>query len=408
MDHSHLLAAEASPADPGAHGLAPGLEGRCVLEICRVPFVGGAERIALNSAQAVRGGGGRAIIACPPGGHLEATVALEGLEGRSIAALSGRRGPAADLARALWATLRNREVLSALVAQERVDLVHAHHPIGAYQAAQAARRAGAPIVLHVHETLPVPRQYAALAGWLRRGCDAFVCVSDAGRELLRSLGAPEARIHLVYNAVGPAFLGSPRPAELEGKAGPHIGVFGVLEPRKGQADLIKALGRLSGDHPAARLWIVGELSYAGNAAYIDELKTLAAASGVGERVHFTGYRRDIPELMAAMDVVVLASREFESLPTVLLESAALGRVSVATDVGGVREILTDGVTGLVVPPSDPAALADALAAALAPEAARLGRAAREMARTRFSPVRFERDLLGLFGDLVSAGRTPGR
>ncbi|HVI30556.1 glycosyltransferase family 4 protein [Phenylobacterium sp.] len=373
-----------------------------MLEICRVPFVGGAERIALNCAEAVQAGGGRAIVACPPGGQMEASALGSGLECHPIAALNGRRGLAADLVRSARATVSNSRALTALSAREPLDLIHAHHPIGAFQAVRAAARARAPLVLHVHETLPAPRQYRALAGWLRQRCDAFICVSDAGRQLLRRLDMDERRIHLVYNAVGPAFFSSPTPAELG--PGPHIGSFGVLERRKGHGDLIIALGRLAETHPVARLWIVGELSYAENAGYVDELKALASRWKVADRVHFTGYRSDIPELMAAMDVVALASREFESLPTVLLEAAALGRVSVATDVGGVREIIDHGITGLLVSPDDPSGMASALATALSPAAAQMGRCARAMALSRFSPERFERDLLALFGQFMGAQR----
>ena len=326
-------------------------------------------------------------------------AALElGLDCRTIRALSGRQGAAADLLRGAWATVRNSPALARLVASEAVDLIHAHHPVGAFQAVRAGKQAR--LVLHVHETLPAPRQYLALAGWLRDRCDAFVCVSNAGREMLRHLGIPEEKIHLVYNAVGAAFLGSPRPVRLG--PGPHIGVFGVLEPRKGHAELITALARLARSEPNAQLWIVGELTYARNTAYLDELKSLAAEWHVADRIHFLGYRQDIPELMAAMDVVALASRELESLPTVLLEASALGRVCVATDVGGVREIIEHGRTGLVVRPEHAPELADALAIALSPVAAGMARAARARARARFSPERFEGDLLSVFGEVLRA------
>lgn len=380
------------------------MQDRRVLEICRVPFVGGAERISLDSARAVSAAGGRAMVACPPGGALQAAVLDAGLEWRPIRGLSGRRGVISDLARSAWATAANSGALAALAADARVDVIHAHHPIGALQAARAAGPAGARLVLHVHETLPAPRQYVALQGWLRKRCDAFVCVSNAGRELIRGLGVEEERIHLVYNAAEPVFFGRPQPARLG--PGPHIGVFGVLEPRKGHADLIQALARLSATHRAAQLWIVGELSYAQNDSYVADLRALATSLGLTDRVHFLGRRSDIAELMTAMDVVALPSRRLESLPTVLLEATALGRPCVATSVGGVREIIEDGTTGWIVPPEAPAALAMALDSALGQRAAQIGRAARSMARARFSPARFEQNLLGVFGQLMVTDVAP--
>lgn len=393
---------DADPHQGPSPGVAGLLRGRRVLEICRIPFVGGAERIALDSARAVRAAGGEAIVASPAGGQMEAAARRAGLRHHPLLTLGGRQGLVADLTRAVRATAANSRALGALAAQERVDLFHAHHPIGAFQALQAAGRGRGLLVLHVHETLPAPRQYVALGGWLRRRCDAFICVSEAGRALIRRLGVAEDRIHLVYNAAAPAFFDDPTPAPLG--EGPHIGVFGVLEPRKGHADLIRALAGLSGALSAAQLWIVGELSYAQNAAYAAELRALAADLDVDERVHFLGRREDIPELMAAMDVVALPSRGLESLPTVLLEATALGRVCVAAAVGGVREILEDARTGFVVPPQDPAALGRALEAALSPAALGVGRAARRMAQARFSPARFEQDLSGVFSHLLGTER----
>jgi glycosyltransferase involved in cell wall biosynthesis len=374
------------------------LQGRCVLEVCRVPFLGGAERIALDCARAVQAGGGRAIVACPPGGQLAESATRQGVEVRALQAISGRRGLLADLLRAAHASAGNKRVLKEVVTRDGVDLIQAHHPIGALQAAALPRALRPRLVLHVHETLPAPRQYRALAPWLKANCDAFICVSDAGRRLLQHLGMPQARVHLVYNAVGAAFLGQPEPAPLG--PGPHIGVFGVLEPRKGQAELIAAFARVAAAHPSAQLWVVGEVSYARNADYVASLEAAAAATGVAHRVRFTGYRHDVRELMAAMDVVVLASNGFESLPTVLLEAGALGRVLVATDVGGVREIITHGVTGLVVRPGDVAGLAEALLAALCPAAAALGRGARAAARARFSPERFAGEISSLLDEVL--------
>ena len=112
-------------------------------------------------------------------------------------------------------------------------------------------------------------------------------------------------------------------------------------------------------------------------------------------MHFTGYRRDVAQLMTAMDVVVLSSVAFDALPTVCIEALALGRPLVATRVGGVPEIIRDGETGRIVPPHDPVAMADAVAALLAatdPE--RMAQAARADIRRRFSPERFGDDLAG--------------
>src|SRR6185369_3181875 len=111
----------------------------------------------------------------------------------------------------------------------------------------------------------------------------------------------------------------------------------------------------------------------------------ALAAPLGRAVVFLGARADVPDLLAASDVVVLASLA-EALPTALMEAAAAGRPCVATRVGGVPEIVDDGVTGLLVPPSDAPALARALTCLARDPALRadMGRAARERAEARFS------------------------
>jgi glycosyltransferase involved in cell wall biosynthesis len=98
---------------------------------------------------------------------------------------------------------------------------------------------------------------------------------------------------------------------------------------------------------------------------------------------------------------VLASREQESLPTVLIEGATIGRPLIATDIGGVREIIEHGRTGLIVPPGDADALAAAIGRALGPEGASLGRAAAAAARRRFGGDRFARDIASLYRDMLA-------
>jgi glycosyltransferase involved in cell wall biosynthesis len=131
--------------------------------------------------------------------------------------------------------------------------------------------------------------------------------------------------------------------------------------------------------PSAQLLIAGEGSG------LDELRTLAASFGPAEsRISFTGHRDDIAAITAALDVSVLPShREAQGL--VIIEAMAAGRPVVASAVGGIPEMIQDGVTGLLVPPGDPAALARAIVRVLqdAKLAERLGRAGQALVRGRF-------------------------
>jgi glycosyltransferase involved in cell wall biosynthesis len=376
-----------------------------VLTVNRVGFLGGAERVLISCAVGVQARGFRPIIACPAPGALADEASRRGIDVRPsrIDRTKATLSPARWLQ--LLAALRTgRRQIVQLAQQERVALLHAHHPVGALYALQAARSLHIPLVLHVHEALPLPPLYALLARHVVPYCSRFVCVSEASCALMRHNGVSEHRIQLVYNCVDEGFLAPTRPvAELLG-AGPHVGLFGVLERRKGQADFIRAAALIKDRHATAQFWIVGPLSFADNADYLAELRQLVDTIGLADRVHFTGYRADVPDWMAGMDAVVLGSRKGESLPTVLIEACTLGRPVAATEVGGVREIIHDGKTGLVVPPADPAALATAIERLLGPEGAVLAEQARLDVRRRFSPARFADDISAIYRALLPQGR----
>jgi len=164
-----------------------------------------------------------------------------------------------------------------------------------------------------------------------------------------------------------------------------VGTVGRLVWQKGHVHLLAAAERLGAELPRARYVIVG----AGEEE--PRLRAQAAAAGIGERVVFAGYRRDIPVVLAAMDVFVLPSRR-ENMPQVLLEAMAMARPIVSTASIGVREVVEDGRTGFVVPAGDVGALTDRLRL-LASDAGlreRMGAGARARIRNGFT----REDMLG--------------
>jgi glycosyltransferase involved in cell wall biosynthesis len=375
-----------------------------VLSLNRVEFFGGVERVLVNCAQATRSRHFQTLIACPAPGELANEAQRRAVEilPISINRSKATRSPAGWL-RLLMALRRGRREVTDIARRRNVRLLHTHHPIGALYAKEAAKTLRLPLLLHVHETLPVHVFYRMVARHVIPFCSAFVCCSERSRQLMLALGAPASRVHVIYNGVDPSFLMPVDTVEELARPGPHVGIFGVLEPRKGQDIFVQAARRVAAQHPAAMFWIVGDLSFAENAGYVDALRASIAAAGLADRIRFTGHRRDVRDWMAGMDVIVLASRDREALPTVLIEGAALGRALVATDVGGVREIIADGSTGLVVPPGDPDALAHAIQRCLGPEGSQFGNAARTDALCRFGFDRFGRQMADLYETLLSQG-----
>lgn len=150
-----------------------------------------------------------------------------------------------------------------------------------------------------------------------------------------------------------------------------------LTPKKGHLVLIEALSRVVGKAPGVRLFLAGE------GAQRLELEKRVALLGLGHAVRFLGARDDMPALLAASDVFVLSSF-WEGMPLSVMEAMAAGRPVVCTAVGGSAEIVEDGVTGWLVPPNDPARLAEAMIEAVDPaRRTPLGRRAAEIAAQQF-------------------------
>jgi glycosyltransferase involved in cell wall biosynthesis len=280
--------------------------------------------------------------------------------------------------------------LARLLRRERVQLVHAHGQDASIVAAGVCAVSRARLVVTRH-VLDEPsagwrerlRARAACAA-LRRA-DVVVAVSRAVAGRVAELARVRSdAIEVIPNGVDLDRFGRPgrecRAAVLEplgiDPASPIVLFPAVLREEKGHEDLLESVPELRRAVPSVRVLI------AGGGEREQELR--ARALPLEETVRFLGPRDDMPDLMAACDVVVLPSLA-EALPTVLMEAAAAGRPVVATRVGGVPEVVEDGRTGLLVPVRDPPALARALASVLVDRvrADALGDAARALARERF-------------------------
>jgi glycosyltransferase involved in cell wall biosynthesis len=173
-----------------------------------------------------------------------------------------------------------------------------------------------------------------------------------------------------------------RAAHGAGDADQVLVCVGRLDRYKGHDNLLEAFAALMGEHPRARLLLVGD------GRFRETLTARARSAGLAERVRFSGALRDVRPALAAADMFVQASDE-EGLPGAVLEAMAMGLPVVATDVGGTREAVDDGVTGLLVAPRNAAALAAALARLLADPglAARFGSFGRKRVDEEFSSER---------------------
>ncbi len=177
-----------------------------------------------------------------------------------------------------------------------------------------------------------------------------------------------------------------------------VSAIGRLEPGKGQDLFLRAARLVSERRPDVGFLIVGEGMSGTRSRYASALRAMVVALDLGGRVVFAGFRREIPEVLAASDLLVHAATRPESFGLVLCEAMAAGRPVIATDIGGAREVVVPGETGWLVPPGDPVALARAVLSLLGDVERRraMGQAAERRARTYFEARRmvaqFERVL----------------
>lgn len=290
--------------------------------------------------------------------------------------------------------------LRRLLADERVDVLHTHTHFSLNVAGRiAARVARARVIAHMHienvfRTGALGRlAQIAVDNRTARLCTWIVAVSDATRTALVAQGYPPDRTITVHNGIEARDAAEPA-ALAPAPPGPVLLEVGRLCDVKGQRELIAALPRLACTD--VTLLLAGEDIEAGG-AYRSALERQARQLGVADRVRFLGRRDDVPALLAASDALVLPS-SVEGLPLVVLEAMAAGRPVVATAVGGTPEAVVDGETGLLVPPGDVDALAEAVDSLLAaPERARrLGEAGRRRVRERFDADAAAQRILGLY------------
>jgi len=346
-------------------------------------------------------------IACGPGGPLIAAAAAAGVVVTVLPTLDNPVNAVAD-ARAALDIIR-------LCHRRRYDIVHTHSTKAGMLGRLAAVLCGVPIVVHTIHAVPFHRfqrpalRLASLWGERLAGrwCDQLIAVGDAlADDFARAGVRPRRGIITIRSGIDFSRFDPPaggavgarsmsaretatswksRPnAALRRRLGiapgqPVVGAVGHLLPAKGYPYLLEAARRLSQRFTDLRLVIVGE------GPLQAEMRERSRALGLDQRCVFLGRRHDVPELLRAFDVFAQASL-WEGIPRAVQEAMYVGLPVVATDVNGTSEIVEHGVTGLLVPPRDPAALADAIGDLLADRdrAARMGAQGRRRMSSEFS------------------------
>lgn len=295
--------------------------------------------------------------------------------------------------------------LAAHLAEVAPDVVHNHmyraEMVGT-RAALALGEIGRPrpfVVSTVHSSRVRSAEDRDALRRLTPRMDRLIAVSQAIRRKIADEGRDVVPVSLIYNGVDLQRYDHQEPCctlrdEYGMEPGSQIvGVVARLEPEKGHPTLFEAWPEVLRAAPSAYLLVVGEGSRR------EELEALARSLRIAHRVVFTGRRDDVPAVTAALDVAVLPSyREAQGLS--VLEAMALSRPVVASAVGGIPEMITDGVTGLLVPPHDAPALAAAISRLLVdhPYADLLARAGHDLVHERFCVERMVADIEAIYDE----------
>jgi len=253
--------------------------------------------------------------------------------------------------------------LSRLLKKEKPDIVHTHGYFASVIGRLAAKKAGLPIIItHVHSTYwEYKKRHLLIERYLSRCTHRIICCSEAvknfvtGHEKIK-----EDKTVVIYNGVDEErFLPVQDPWPPRARLGidresPVVGTVSSLTPHKGQKYLIQAAAKIREKYPATRFLIVGD------GPLRRSLEEQALELSLQSSLIFTGARRDIPDLLSLMDIFVLPSSSREGLGIAIIEAMAMEKPTVATDIGGIPEVVQDGETGLLVRPGDSAALAKAI------------------------------------------------
>jgi glycosyltransferase involved in cell wall biosynthesis len=347
---------------------------------------GGQEIRTLSEATWLRKYGFDVLVVAQPGSRLLQEASRGGLPAAALA-----MGGSFDAA----AFFRLRRLLRS----HRVSLVHTHSSIDSWLGTLAARSLGIPVVRTRHVSIPIRRRRALVY----RLADRVITPGEAVRRIVIGAGVPASKVVSIPAGVdldrfhsGIAGDAVRREFQLTGNA---VGLVANVRGSKGHRDFLAAAQLVLRTHPETRFLIVGD------GIGLDDIRRHVALTGLTGHVILTGFRDDIPEVMASLDVVVLPSTRSEGIPQVIVQALAMAKPVVATDVGGIHEVVVDGETGILVPPGDVTSLAGAITSLLndRARAQRLGHAGQTRVREACSMNRVMERTVSLYESFLAGG-----
>jgi glycosyltransferase involved in cell wall biosynthesis len=337
------------------------------------PHWGGTELHLLNLSDQLRRRGHDVTVACRPGKWVEERAHQMGLPTVAIQVMKQND----------WQDFGK---LRAYLRAKNFDVMHVHWSTDVIVPGFAALFEHVPVrILSRHMPYPLKNRFGAFL-YSRVLYNRLVPVSDSVRRTLIRSGVPDKRIEVIHHGtdVGAFAQTTEKASEVRRSlALPSdcvcIGIVGRIAPEKGHRYLLEAM-HLLGDRYPLRCVVIGD------GPEEDAMKALTNELGIADKVIFTGFRSDVNNVIGALDIVAVPSTWDEPCSAVVQQGMALYKPVLGTRTGGTPEMIVDGETGLLVPPKDAPALAEAIAS-LASDAfarRRMGEAGRERVERLFS------------------------
>jgi len=382
--------------------------------------VSGAENILLLALKGLDRARFTPTAICPADGNLAEKLSELGVPHKIIAPLEARFTWRPDLMfRYLQSFVRTYSQLRAAIKTDDPDAIHANSIRAGLVATAASVGTSTPVFWHLQDELPRHPLSTAI-----RLCVAasprvrLIAASKATADSFRGRVLPLLRnrtpLRVIYNVIelenfelDPGHRQDFRREFKLGQSEFVVGVVGQITPRKGQLELIRTFAGAQEHMPSSTLMVVGAPMFNRDDLYLEKLKASTQELGLSSRVKFTGKRSDVAKVMQAMDVLVINSKS-EAFVIVALEAMACGTPVIATDVGGIREMIQHKVNGWLVPWGDERLLQEALIelSSDAEMRATFSAAGRKDVAEKFHAARFIEGMEDFFEQSAEATRNP--
>lgn len=374
--------------------------------------VSGAEISLLTFLKGLRGRKEiEPILACPAEGALKERAQSIGLPVVDIESFEAgfTSNPLFFLAYGVR-LLRIGKKFASIVKEIKADLIDVNSVRAGLVASVSTLFYKIPTLVHVRDCVPRNKIGVLTRRIIARRGSMMVANSSYVAHHFALDASMFRRIEVVYNpldlsAFDPQKVDSDQFRKIFKVNGsyPLLGVVGQISPWKGLADVIRAMPKVLSSFPQARLLVVGEPKFDtasaryNNIAYLKELKSLVEELNLKKEVIFTGERSDIPEIMKAIDLLILASWE-EPFGRALVEAMAMEKPVISTDVGGPTEIVKNGVNGTLISPKNPQGIAQAVIelASNRKKSIEMGRRGRKEVEQRFNTDTYVTKMLNIY------------